>query len=62
MPDQDGFALARQIKERSDLPDAIVIMLASVDLPGDVARCRQLGVANYITKHPEFSDLVSKKL
>jgi signal transduction histidine kinase len=57
MPGQDGFAVTRQINERGRLAGAIVIMLASVDLPGDVARCRQVGVAHHVTKPVRPSDL-----
>ncbi len=62
MPDQDGFSLVRRIKERPPLATALVMMLASVDIAGDVARCRQLGVANYITKPVRPSDLLDSLL
>jgi CheY-like chemotaxis protein/HPt (histidine-containing phosphotransfer) domain-containing protein len=62
MPGQDGFALTRQIKERARLSGSIVILLASVDLAGDVARCRQLGVEHYVTKPVRPSDLLDAVL
>jgi signal transduction histidine kinase/DNA-binding response OmpR family regulator len=62
MPGRDGFTLARQIQERARLAGGIVIMLASVDIPGDVARCRQLGIANYVTKPVRPSDLLNALL
>ena len=50
MPEIDGFALAEQIRERPGLSAAIIMMLTSAGQRGDAARCRQLGVAAYLTK------------
>jgi CheY-like chemotaxis protein/HPt (histidine-containing phosphotransfer) domain-containing protein len=57
MPGQDGFTLAEEIKSRPGLGGALVMMLTSVDIPGDVARCRQLGCA-HLTKPFRPSDLL----
>jgi signal transduction histidine kinase/DNA-binding response OmpR family regulator/HPt (histidine-containing phosphotransfer) domain-containing protein len=57
MPGQDGFTLAQEIRSRPGLGGALVMMLTSVDVPGDVARCRQLGCA-YLTKPFRPSDLL----
>jgi signal transduction histidine kinase/DNA-binding response OmpR family regulator len=50
MPEFDGFALVEQIGQQSDLGDFAVMMLTSAGQPGDAARCRELGVAAYLTK------------
>jgi two-component system sensor histidine kinase/response regulator len=51
MPEMDGFALAEKIRERPGLSGAtIIMMLTSAGQRGDGARCRELGVAAYLTK------------
>ena len=50
MPDADGFTLAEAIKKDDDLAGAAVVMLTSGGQPGDAARCREIGVAAYLTK------------
>jgi signal transduction histidine kinase/CheY-like chemotaxis protein/HPt (histidine-containing phosphotransfer) domain-containing protein len=57
MPGEDGFALAQELRGRPELDGAVVMMITSVDVPGDVARCRQLGCA-YLTKPFRPSDLL----
>jgi signal transduction histidine kinase/CheY-like chemotaxis protein len=50
MPDLDGFGLAGRIKARPELGTTMIMMLSSVGHAGDAARCRELGVAAYLTK------------
>ena len=50
MPEVDGFALVEQIGQQTDLGDFAVMMLTSAGQPGDAARCRELGIAAYLTK------------
>jgi signal transduction histidine kinase/DNA-binding response OmpR family regulator len=50
MPDADGFALAAEIKRVPTLADAVVLMLTSGDYQGDLQRCKEIGVAAYLTK------------
>ena len=50
MPEMDGFALAARIKEDPTLTGSTVLMLTSDDRPGDLARCRELGIAAYLVK------------
>src|SRR6185503_288510 len=50
MPDMDGFEVAQQIKSNPDLAATTIMMLSSVGQRGDGARCRQLGLAGYLTK------------
>ena len=58
MPDMDGFALAEHIKEDPLLAEATIMMLTVAGQRGDVARCRELGVAAYLTKPIKPSDLL----
>jgi signal transduction histidine kinase/DNA-binding response OmpR family regulator len=57
MPDMDGFTVASRIRQDPGLAGATILMLSSVDLSGDAARCRELGVAVYLTKPIVQSDL-----
>jgi PAS domain S-box-containing protein len=50
MPEMDGFTLADCIRMDSKLADATIMMLTSGGQRGDAARCRELGVAAYLTK------------
>jgi two-component system sensor histidine kinase/response regulator len=50
MPDMDGFELAGRIQECADLEPTTIMMLSSVGQRGDAARCKELGVAAYLTK------------
>jgi CheY-like chemotaxis protein len=50
MPEVDGFALVQQIREDPRLATATLMMLTSGGRHGDAARCRELGVAAYLTK------------
>jgi signal transduction histidine kinase/CheY-like chemotaxis protein len=50
MPDMDGFEVAGRIAQRSDLAGATIMMLSSVGQRGDALRCRELGVAAYLSK------------
>jgi two-component system sensor histidine kinase/response regulator len=57
MPDADGFSLAEAIKKDPAFARAAIVMLTSAGQPGDAARCRQLGIAAYLTKPIKRSDL-----
>jgi CheY-like chemotaxis protein len=59
MPEADGFTLAETIKREAALARAAVVMLTSGGQPGDAARCRELGVAAYLTKPIRSKDLRS---
>ena len=58
MPHMDGFTVAELIKENPDLARATIMMLTSGSHPKDAARCRELGIASYLTKPIKQSDLV----
>jgi CheY-like chemotaxis protein len=50
MPEMDGFALAAEILKRELAPGGQIIMLSSLDLQGNVERCRAIGIAVYLVK------------
>jgi signal transduction histidine kinase/DNA-binding response OmpR family regulator len=50
MGHMDGFALAERIKQNPHLASSSLIMLKGSGERGDAARCRQLGIAGYLTK------------
>jgi CheY-like chemotaxis protein len=50
LSDTDGFALAEQIHHNPEMGGVTLIMLTSAGQRGDAARCRQIGVAAYLTK------------
>ncbi len=58
MPEMDGFELVKQV--RNELGDSRVIMmvLSSAGLRGDAQRCRELGIAAYLTKPIEQNQLI----
>ncbi len=58
MPEMDGFALAEHIKKSPHSASATVLMLSSAGLRGDAERCRQLGIAAYLTKPFKQSELL----
>ena len=50
MPEFDGFDVAAEIATRPDLVRPTVMMLTSSGKYGDHHRCRELGIAAYLTK------------
>ncbi|MFM7149177.1 MAG: response regulator, partial [Gemmataceae bacterium] len=50
MPQMDGFLLAEKIHKNDRLNPHIVMMLSSADRLGEVARCRETGVAHHLAK------------
>jgi PAS domain S-box-containing protein len=57
MPDIDGFGVAEAIASRRELAGATIMMLTSGGTYGDAARCKQLGIAAYLTKPVRQPDL-----
>jgi len=53
MPGMDGFAVA----ERINYEGIKVILLTSASRPSDVARCRELGILDYLSKPIKQSEL-----
>ena len=54
----DGFAVAEAIQKRPELGGSTIMMLSSVGHRGDAARCKELGVAAYLTKPVKQSILL----
>jgi len=50
MPDMDGFGVAERIAQRPHLAGGTIMMLSSMGQRGDAVRCRELGVAAYLSK------------
>ncbi|MGH9545131.1 MAG: DAHL domain-containing protein [Terriglobales bacterium] len=59
MPEMDGFRIADQIKQNPKLGQPGVVMLTSVGLRGDAAKCREVGIRAYLTKPIKRSDLLA---
>ncbi len=57
MPEIDGFQLAEEIRRTPAMERPLIIMLTSSGQRGDAARCRELGVAAYLTKPVQQSEL-----
>jgi len=58
MPMMDGFALIAELREDSTTSSLPVIIMTSASQPGYSARCRELGVAAYLTKPVRQSQLL----
>jgi two-component system, sensor histidine kinase and response regulator len=58
MPRMDGFAVAERIKKTAHLAAATIMMLTSGGKRGDAARCRELGIAAYLTKPIRQAELL----
>jgi CheY-like chemotaxis protein len=50
MPDMDGLQLAERMREFPGVVASSIMMLTSGGQAGDVAKCRELGLAAYVTK------------
>ncbi len=57
MADMDGFGLVERIRKTSLLAEAPVMMLTSGAHEGDTARCQELGLAAYLLKPFNQSEL-----
>ena len=58
MPLMDGFRLTEEMKREPQLAGTQVIMVTSGGQVGDAARCRELGIAAYLTKPVRQADLL----
>jgi len=57
MPDVDGFTLVEAIRKDPAIAGVVIVMLTSAGRLGDAARCRELGVAAYLSKPVKRSEL-----
>jgi CheY-like chemotaxis protein/signal transduction histidine kinase len=58
MPGMDGFAVAEQIRDAAAFRDTPLIMVSSDSLQREAARCHELGIAAYIPKPVDQSELL----
>jgi signal transduction histidine kinase/CheY-like chemotaxis protein len=58
MPDMDGFEVAERIRDHHGFGRSPIMVITSSGLRGDAARCRELGVAAYLTKPIKQSSLL----
>ncbi|MGE4055375.1 MAG: ATP-binding protein, partial [Vicinamibacterales bacterium] len=58
MPDLDGYWLAEQIKTHGALDNPAIVILTSAGRLGELARCRELGIAAYLTKPVRADELL----
>jgi two-component system sensor histidine kinase/response regulator len=58
MPVMDGFAVAKQIRDKPELASTTLMMLTSGGSPGDGARCRELGISAYLNKPIRQAELL----
>jgi signal transduction histidine kinase/DNA-binding response OmpR family regulator len=59
MPEMDGFDLIARLKQLPGMEAVPVLMLTSGGMPGDAARCRELGVDAYLTKPVRQAELLN---
>jgi signal transduction histidine kinase/ligand-binding sensor domain-containing protein/DNA-binding response OmpR family regulator len=57
MPDMDGFEVAGYLRDHGGLNGA-VMMISSSDQTSESGRCRELGVAQYLTKPIDHAELL----
>jgi signal transduction histidine kinase/DNA-binding response OmpR family regulator len=58
MPNVDGFQIAERIKRNPNFCETQIVMLTSVGMRGDAAKCREIGISAYLTKPIKRSDLI----
>jgi len=59
MPEMDGFELVKRIHDSAEMTKAVILMLTSGDHGDDLARCRKLGIASYLTKPVRRAELLA---
>jgi hypothetical protein len=58
MPEMDGFALAELVKNTPEGSALNMFMLSSTMQPGDIARSHEAGLAGFLTKPVQPSELL----
>ncbi|MBW2040869.1 MAG: response regulator [Deltaproteobacteria bacterium] len=58
MPVLDGFQFVETIREKKWKNEPVIMLLTSVGHRGDATRCRELGIACYLTKPVRQSELL----
>lgn len=59
LPGLSGFNLADEVRRRPELNTGLVLMLSSANCAQDFARCRELGIGNYVVKPVGQSELLN---
>jgi two-component system sensor histidine kinase/response regulator len=59
MPEMDGFEVARRIRDEEQLGGATIMMLSSSGQHGETAKCRDVGIANHLTKPVDPRELLA---
>ncbi|MBD3369605.1 PAS domain S-box protein [Candidatus Fermentibacteria bacterium] len=59
MPFMDGFELSKKIKGDPLISNIKVIILTSIGVRGDAAKCRELGIEAYLPKPIRLTEVVS---
>jgi signal transduction histidine kinase/DNA-binding response OmpR family regulator len=59
MPEMDGFAVVESIRRDPQFAGATIMMLSSSGRQEDIRRCKELGVAAYLTKPVQQSALLN---
>lgn len=59
MPDMDGFEMAGKIKSDPAISATKIILLTSIGMRGDAAKCRELNIDAYLPKPLRMSELVN---
>jgi two-component system sensor histidine kinase/response regulator len=65
LPEMDGFELAERVRADMRLAEAGILMLTSGERPGDIERCRQLGISACVSKpvrQLEFRAILARAL
>ena len=60
MPVMDGHETLERLKNHPDLRDIPVIMLTAYSDKRDIAKAAEFGIADYVTKPFDFTDLMEK--
>ena len=62
MPEMDGFMMVEKIQKSTELAGLTTVMLTSGGQRGDGQRCKELGIAAYLIKPVQQSDLLEALL
>lgn len=60
MPVMDGHEMLERLKNQPDIKDIPVIMLTAYSDKRDIAKAAELGIADYVTKPFDFTELTEK--